>query len=88
MFVFVRFRLPARLPFSRTVPEGLRAVLSFVAAYYDFLVGFPSGYAEFDDLIRVVGGGRFRRPAGPPTLTSAVHERAGPRLAPRPSTMC
>ena len=44
--------LPTRLPFSRTVPESLRQILAFVEAYYEFLVGFPSGFAEFDDLIR------------------------------------
>jgi len=47
-------RLPYRMPFSRTVPDCLRAVAAFQESYYAFLVGFPSGYAEFDDLVRQV----------------------------------
>ena len=54
-------RLPQRLPFSRTVPESLQEILAFQTGYYDFLVGFPSGYTEFDELISHVRHGRFLR---------------------------
>jgi hypothetical protein len=88
--------LPMRLPFSRTVPESLRAVHAFVAGYYAYLVGYPTGYAEMDDLLLKV---RIAAAASPPPHTRLpppqiytymhMHTRSAARAAPPSGThMC